>query len=201
LFFVTATFAAIDWVRSLDPTFHSTTFGLYFVAGQGASGLAMAVVVLASASERDRDLLRIDTSSLHDLAKLLFTFVILWAYIAFTQFFIIWNGNLPEESAWYVRRAAGPFSALAIALILFHFAVPLLVLLLRATNERAGTLIPIALLLLAMRAVDIYWLIAPERASLALTAAWAGLASIVGIGGLWMAWTLRTFDRRARGMP
>src|SRR5204863_9735883 len=108
LLVVSSSFAAIDWVRSLAPHWHSTTFGLYFVAGQGLSAFAFAGVFAVWLAARAEPFdAALPQKPLHDVAKLMFTFVILWAYIAFTQFLIIWSGNIPEETGWFVVRSRG----------------------------------------------------------------------------------------------
>lgn len=177
LLVVSSSFAAIDWVRSLAPHWHSTTFGLYFVAGQGLSAFAFAGVFAVWLARKP----------LHDVAKLMFTFVILWAYIAFTQFLIIWSGNIPDETGWYVMRSQGGWQVLATALIALHFALPFLLLLPRYTNDRRSIVAAIAAFVLVMRFIDVYWLIAPAREAHPWPPPWPALLATLGIGGVWLA--------------
>jgi hypothetical protein len=183
-----ATFAAIDWVRSLSPHWHSTTFGLYFVAGQGLSAFAFAALFAVWLAARvPRFAAEFTPARLHDLSKLTLTFVVLWAYIAFTQFLIIWAGNIPRESAWYVARTQHGWAVLGAALIALHFAVPFLLLLPRYTNTRARWAASIAAALLVMRFVDVYWLVVPARDASPWPPRWLAPLAALGIGGVWLS--------------
>jgi hypothetical protein len=188
LLVVSSSFAAIDWVRSLAPHWHSTTFGLYFVAGQGLSAFAFAGVFAVWLAARAEPFdAALPQKPLHDVAKLMFTFVILWAYIAFTQFLIIWAGNIPDETGWYVVRSRGGWQVLATALMTLHFALPFLLLLPRFTNNRRPIVASIAAFVLVMRFIDVYWLIAPAREAHPWPPPWPALLATLGIGGLWLA--------------
>jgi hypothetical protein len=202
LLVVSSSFAAIDWVRSLAPHWHSTTFGLYFVAGQGLSAFAFAAVfaiwLAARAAPFDA---AFAPKPLHDVAKLTFTFVILWAYIAFTQFLIIWAGNIPEETGWFVARSRGGWELVATSLIALHFALPFLLLLPRYTNDRRSIVAGIAVFVLVMRFIDVYWLVAPARDDHPWPPPWPALLATFGIGGLWLALLLWRLPPRLRAAP
>ncbi|HWQ34670.1 MAG TPA: hypothetical protein VNQ79_17605 [Blastocatellia bacterium] len=194
LYVLTVTFAVIDWVMSLEPEWFSTIFGLLFVAGQGLSAMAFVIAALVVLSRYEPLAHVISRGHLHDLGKLMLTFVMLWAYLSFSQFLIIWSGNLPEETVWYVERLRGGWQWIGLLLVLFHFALPFL-LLLSSDLKRSGRLmIPVALLVMAMRAVDLFWIIAPALNREHLAVHWMDIAALVGLSGLWLAffaWQLR----------
>jgi hypothetical protein len=135
----------------------------------------------------------------HDLGKLMLAFVMLWAYFSFSQFLIIWAGNLPEEIPWYLRRMRGGFRWASLALALGHFGLPFLLLLSADIKKRAGALAAVALLVLAMRGVDVIWLVAPEHR--AAETPWSlgvvmDVAALVTMGGLWVHLFARHLARR-----
>ena len=122
-------------------------------------------------------------------------FVMVWAYFAFSQYLIIWSGNLPEEIPWYIRRTGDGWVAIAMILLAFHFALPFTLLLSRRTKQASLTLVRVAALVLVMRVVDIYWQVAPAFSKDEIHLHWLDLAALVAIGGLWLsvfAWRLKT---------
>ena len=134
---LTVSFAVVDWVMSLDPHWGSTIYGLIFVAGQGLSALSFSVVMLTIFTRYKpyRDIIK--PMQFHDIGKLMFAFVMLFAYFSFSQWLIIWAGNLPEEIGWYLNRIRGGWGVIALIIILFHFALPFCLLLSRE-RKRAG---------------------------------------------------------------
>jgi len=188
------TFAAIDWVMSLEPHWSSTTFGVLVAAGQGVGALSVAIALLIIASGAEPSTPMADV--LNDLGNFLLAFVMFWAYISFTQFLIIWSGNLPEETPWYLRRASGGWQFVAMALAAFHFAVPFLLLLVRNTKRQPRRLLAVTLLLLIMRLVDWQWLVMPTFVSSPLDIAWTTIAAPIGIGGFWVAGCLWRLSAR-----
>jgi hypothetical protein len=158
---VTSSLAAFDWLMSLAPHWSSTIFGVYFWAGSLVSSLAALVVV--TLAFRSAGWLRstITVEHFHDLGKLLFGFVIFWAYIAFSQYFLIWYANFPEETAWYVTRRSGIWNTLSWALVLGHFVVPFLLLLFRTTKRNPYWLGFAAIWILFFHYIDLYWLVMP----------------------------------------
>jgi hypothetical protein len=182
----TMTFASFDWVMSLEPHWFSTIFGLLFVAGQGLGALAL-VIVMARLLAPDPAYGRVLVPTiLNDLGNLLLAFVMIWAYLAFSQLLIIWAGNLPEEIPWYLHRITGGWTYLAMALAAFYFAVPFLVLLGRGTKRQLPRLAMVAAWILAARLLDIYFLIAPEFYRNGLGLHWMDVALVVGMGGIWL---------------
>lgn len=186
-------FAAVDWVMMLDPYFFSTIWGLLFVAGWGLSCFCFGVVILAYLSDKppmDRVLGR---RHFHDLGKLMLAFVMVWAYFNFSQYLIIWSGNIPEETVWFLARTTRGWGYLAWGLVLFHFAAPFLVLLMQDLKRRAKTLALVAAFILFMRIVDMFWLIGPmprinkigfEDGNFYLS--WLDIMAPIAVGGIWL---------------
>jgi hypothetical protein len=195
LMVLTMSFASVDWVMSLEPQWFSTIFGLILIAGQGVSAfcLVIAAAILLSGTKPLSGAIR--PAHLHDLAKLLFTFVLVWAYFALSQFLIIWSANLPEEVPWYLRRMSGGWELVGLSLILLHFALPFGLLLMRRVKRSPRHLIRVALLVFVMRLVDLYWTIAPSFEGRAFSVHWLDVAAPIGIGGVWLALFVRQIDR------
>lgn len=181
---VTVFFASVDWILSLEPGWPSTIYGMIVMAGQGLSALA-AVTALAGAFSRRPPLSdAVTPDRLNDLGNLLLTFVMLWAYVAFSQYLIIWYGDLPRENGWYLRRTAPGWDRVAIALLVFHFALPFLLLLFRRV-KRSRVLLPIvAAALVAIHALDDFWRIRPSLAGPIL--GWTDLFAPLALGGFWV---------------
>jgi hypothetical protein len=186
------TFAAIDWTMSLQPHWFSTIYGVIAFSAQGLAALAWATLVTA-ASSRDDQSPSVRLDAMHDLGKLLLGFLMFWAYVAFSQFLIIWYGNVPEEVAWYVRRTSGGWGAVALAIVVLHFAVPFLILLSRNVKRRASWLGGVAALLLVMHGVDTAWQIQPAAPRTESYKPWLDLGLAIGLGGLWFAFFFSSF--------
>jgi hypothetical protein len=182
----TVTFAAFDWVMSLEPHWFSTIFGMLFLAGQGLGAMAFIIAVAYPLSERPEVGRALAPTVLNDLGNLMLAFVMIWAYLAFSQLLIIWAGNLPEEIPWYLHRIGGGWDLLAIALAVFYFAVPFLVLLGRRNKRQHRRLATIAIGVLVARGLDLFLLTAPEFYRGKLTVHWLDVAALAGLGGLWL---------------
>ncbi len=196
---LTVTFLAVDWVMSLDPHWSSTIYGMLFMAGEGLSALALMIVLLVILRKYPPFSNILEPVHFHDLGKLLLAFVMLWAYFAYSQFLIIWAGNLPEEIPWYLGRTHGGYRALALAIIVFHFALPFALLLSRDLKRNARKLAMIASLLIVMRYLDLFWLIAPNPLPGAMHGigfSWMDVAAPLGIGGLWLAFFFWQLEAR-----
>jgi hypothetical protein len=185
-FGATVTFASFDWVMSLEPHWFSTIFGLAFIVGQVLTAFPFAVALAIILSSRRPLSEAISAVHFHDLGKLLLAFVMLWAYLSFSQFLIIWSGNLPEETPYYVKRLAGGWQFFQLALILLHFALPFLLLLSRSLKRSGDKLLKVVTLILVMRFVDLYLQISPTGHHAGLHPHWMDLAAPVGIGGVWL---------------
>lgn len=203
LFAVTLTFAAFDWIMSLDPHWYSTIFGVYFFAGS-AVGIFAVLALAGMALERPAagghgplaGLITIE--HYHDLGKLLLSFVVFWAYIAFSQFMLIWYGNIPEETLWFAHRWHHGWKAASVALAVGHFVLPFFFLLLRSAKRRRPLLAAAAVWMLLAHWLDLYWLVvpavSPEHAMPRLT----DLVAFVGVGALWLAaWAALVAGRAA----
>jgi hypothetical protein len=201
LYGLTITFASVDWVMSINPHWFSTMFGFLFMGGQGLSALAFAIVIATMLwrTEPLRDVY--NPGHFHDLGKLMLAFVMLWAYFNFSQYLIIYSGNLLEEIPYYVARTTNGWQYLALLLVVFHFAVPFSLLLSRDLKRNAGKLAIVALAILVMRVFDLFFLVSPEFAASGanlhlagpgeehgthLFLHWLDLAAPIGIGGVWL---------------
>lgn len=177
-------FAAIDWVMSISPHWASTIYGFLFVAGQLISSMALMiaiVVLLARSGPLSHVLL---PRHIHDLGKFLLTFLMLWAYFAFSQLLIIWSGNQPEEITFYYSRLHSQWGVVAVIIVVFHFFVPFFLLLSRSLKRNPKLLPGVAIWLIAMRVVDLFWMTRPEFTPRALPSVW-DLAALLGVAGLW----------------
>jgi hypothetical protein len=185
LYVFAMSFAAIDWVMSLSPHWASTIYGFIFVGGQLISSMAfmIAVVVLLARFEPFAGILQ--PRHLHDLGKLLLAFVMLWAYFDFSQMLIIWSGNQPEEISFYRTRLYGEWGVVALIVVIFHFFVPFFLLLSQDLKRRAQILSKIAVWLILMRLVDLFWMTRPEFTSSAVPS-WLDLVLPIALGGLWL---------------
>jgi hypothetical protein len=206
---LTTTFAAFDWGMSLAPHWFSTMYGVLYIVGWTLSALAFTIVVMALLSSEPPFDAAVAPITFQDLGKLLLTFTMLWAYVNFSQFLIIWSGNLTSETPFYVRRLQGGWAPIAVVLLLFHFALPFALLLSRPLKRSARALAAVALLMLVVRLLDHFWLVGPDligRGGLAvpLRVHWMDLAATLGIGGLWLAlfaWQARTRPALPLGDP
>jgi len=194
---VTMTLAAVDWAMSLEPHWFSTMYGVIFVVGQALSTLAFAIVASSWLHKREPFRRWLSADHFHDLGNLTFAFLLLWAYTQFSQFLIIWSGNVAEETPWYLARTTGGWRAVALILVVFHFAVPFLLLLWRRIKRDTRTLPKVALFLIAMRYVDLYWLVQPSFHPGELSIHWLDLATPLAIGGFWLA----SFAQGLKGRP
>jgi hypothetical protein len=195
---LSVTFASVDWIMSLDPEWFSTIFGLLTIAGWGLTSFALTIVVLAliQGSAGTTDILK--PRHFHDLGKLMLAFVMLWAYLSFSQFLIIWSGNLPEEIPWYVRRTTGSWGYVAIALVIGHFALPFVILLSQDLKKRGKLLSRVAIFIICMRLVDLIWLVEPEfRPGTGFPIHWLDITLPVGLLGIWLFVFIRNLRSRA----
>lgn len=192
----TVTFGSIDWFMSLDPEWYSTIYGLIFVASWAVSALAFVIAVLGTLSKQEPASNFVAQLHFHDLGKLLLALVMLWTYFSFSQFLIIWSGNLPEEIHWYIPRTHGGWGAIALFVVLLHFAFPFLFLLSRNFKRDSGKLVSIAILILIMRLFDLLWTIAPSFTGEHFHVSWMDIVAPIGIGGLWLAFFAWRLSKR-----
>lgn len=196
LYAATTFFASVDWLMSLAPHWYSSIFGMAFMVGQGLS--AMALVLLAVRFLANTEPFSRATSRFvfRDLGNLQFMFLMLWGYMTFSQLIIIWSGNLPEEISWYRPRLDSSWKFLSLFILLSYFGAPFLLLLSRRIKEDIRFLARVAAWVLAMRVVDLIWLVEPIFHPAGLSLHVLDFAAPVGIGGVWTAVFLWQLDRR-----
>jgi hypothetical protein len=180
---------AADWEVALEAGWGSSVYGLIVMAGDGLGALALVTAALLRRGSSPPERLR-------DLGNLMLAFLLLWAYLSYSQFLVIWSGNLPHEVAWYLRRSTPGGASFAAGLLAFHLAVPLLLLLSRSIKENGRILLPLAAALLAVRLAEVYWRVIPSARRDGLALAWTDVAAAAGLGGLWSAFYLSGLRRR-----
>jgi len=190
LYAFTISFAAIDWVMSLDPSWISTIFGLIILIGELLSAMCFAVVVerILYNYKPMSELLIPDF--VHDHGKWMLTFIMVWAYFSFSQWLIIWAGNLPSEITFYLKRLSGGWGSIALILVLFHFAIPFAMLLSRPFKRNIRKLVWLAVWLLLMRYLDLFWIIEPNF-SKTFVVTFADIVVPIAIGGIWFWYFFR----------
>jgi hypothetical protein len=191
---LTVTFASFDWLMSLEPHWFSTIYGVLIIGGQGLAALAFLILASGWLSRRPPLQGILVPSHFHDLGNLMLAFVMLWAYFAFSQYLIIWSGNLPEEIAWYLHRLQTGWRAVGALLVVLHFVVPFGLLLSRAIKRQANLLVKVAYLILVLRLVDLYWLVAPEFHRDGVVVSWLDVVLPISLSAFWLGcfvWQLR----------
>ncbi|MFE8602148.1 hypothetical protein KYC5002_07385 [Archangium violaceum] len=184
---LTITFAGFDWLMTLTPLWQSTIFGVYYFAGSFLAAFCVLTIATVNAQGKDEYGTLVTTAHYHNLGKLLLAFTAFWAYIAFSQFLLIWVANIPEEAGWFKLRIEGEWKPLSIALFVMGFAVPFFTLLSRNLKLKPRLLAVVAVYLLIMHAVDMYWLIWPAYSPQAPSFHWTLITSFIGVGGLSVA--------------
>jgi hypothetical protein len=191
---LTQSFAAIDWIMSLTPHWYSTMFGVYFFAGSWVGFIALlSVVVVAMRGAGLLDTV-ISPEHLHDIGKFLFAFTAFWAYIAFSQFFLMWYGNMPEETVWYKARMEGSWLTVSLVLLFGHFVAPFFYLMGRSVKRNGATLAVGGAWLLIMHFVDLYWQVMPTLHPEGFRPSLLDVAALVAVGGCFVtaaSWLMR----------
>ena len=201
--FITVTFASFDWLMSLEAHWYSTVFGVYIYSGS-AAGFVAALILIVEAFHRSgklRDVISVEHQ--HDLARWLFTLTAFWAYIAFSQYMLIWYANIPEETVWFESRLAGGWRNVALALVVGHFITPFLVLMSRSAKRNRTVLTATAALVIVMHYLDLYWIVMPVLTPVA-TPHWTDAAVLVAVGSVVTAafwWVLRECPLAPIGDP
>ncbi|HXG66198.1 MAG TPA: hypothetical protein VNO70_13940, partial [Blastocatellia bacterium] len=201
------TFAAFDWMMSLDPHWYSTIYGILIMGGQALLAMAFIITATVFLSQYRPFSDVVAPRHLNDLGKLTLAFVMLWAYFSFSQFLITWSGNLPEEIPWYIERMQGGWKWVALALIAFHFILPFFLLIPKAANRNARILVSVAILIIVMRYVDLVYLAGPvgHHGEGQAEAAHHGpsllnyialILAPIGLGGLWLWYFARELQKR-----
>jgi hypothetical protein len=195
---LTITFAAFDWLMSLEPHWFSTMYGVLVMGGQALTAIAFSIFVLAWLVRRAPFNELITANHFHDLGNLMMGFTMLWTYFAFSQYLIIWAANIPEEAEWYVHRTAHGWQYIALAIVVFHFAVPFLVLLHRAIKRNPAMVSKVAAVILVMRFIDLYWLSAPAFGHGGEPHLhWLDMALPLSLAAIWLAYFVYQLRGRA----
>ncbi len=191
VFALTVTSFSFDFLMSLDPTWYSTIFGVYVFSGSALGFLSLLVVAAWALQRTGRLRQAVHVEHYHDLGKLVFGFVVFWAYIGFSQYMLIWYANLPEEVGWYLRRQTGPWMWVSLFLLAGHFVLPFFVLIGRRAKRRPGMLAAAAAWLLFLQWVDLYWIVMPEASATEVPLSALDLSAFLGVGGIWAAAAIR----------
>jgi hypothetical protein len=197
LFFgFSVTFMALDWILSVDPKWFSTIFGMLFMVNQALTAMAFLITLMVFLYQQ-RPMSEVLTHRhLHDLGKFLLALVMVWAYFSFSQFLIIWAGNLPEEIPWYLTRLNHGWQFVGLLLVVGHFALPFALLLSRDLKRNFKLLASIAAFILLMRFVDLYWLITPSFRTESFGISFLDFTIPIGLVGLWLAYFLTQLEKR-----
>jgi len=197
VFALTISFAAFDWLMSLDAHWYSTIFGLYFFAG-GLLGVLTGLVVFGLWIRRKGILSdTITVEHYHDLAKLIFSFTIFWGYMAFSQYFLIWYANIPEETIYFRHRWEGTWKIFTMALVFGHFVVPFVGLMTRAAKRNMKWLVSMSIWILLMHWIDIYWMAVPVLHHHGIHIVWMDITLFLGIGAVFMGIFWKYFSSKA----
>ncbi|PZR73780.1 MAG: hypothetical protein DLM52_10520 [Chthoniobacterales bacterium] len=180
-------FASTDWVMSLDPEWYSTIFVTVFVAGQFLNALALMTALLAGFSEHAQLRETIPTKAFHDLGNMILAFVVFWIYVSFSQFLVIWSGNLPKEISWYLPRSGGGWQWFALILMLGEFLLPFALLLWRDAKRDPRRLALICVLIVLANVLTNFWFVAPTFHPDRLYVHWLDFAELIALGGFWFA--------------
>jgi len=185
ILFLSASLASFDWIMSLDPHWWSTMFGVYFLAGGAVAFMAVLIAICLALRSAGYLTEAINEEHYHDLGKWLFALTVFWSYVAFSQYMLIWYGNLPEEGIWYHRRMAGNWSGFMPLLIVGHFIVPFFTLMPRASKRNLKMLGFFAGWMLIMHYCDLYWQIMPVLHKAGVVPHWIDAAALLALGGTW----------------
>jgi len=196
VFVLTTTYAFIDWIMSLEPDWYSTIYAWMYTVGQVLLTFSFLVAVLVLLSKREPFASFLTRQHYHDIGNLMLAFTMLWAYMSFAQFLIIWAENLPDEIPWYVRRFSGGWGYIAWTISIFHFFVPFFLLLLRFVKKNPTRLRTLALWIIAMKILDVFWMVEPAFRQRGLEVYWTDLVALVGLGGIWLAFFINNLKAR-----
>lgn len=198
IYVLTGTFASVDWIMSVDPHWFSSLYGFAFVGSQVLAAFSFCAIAMSWLKDRKPFSLVVNKKLFHDYGKLMLAFTVLWAYFAFSQFLIIWSGNLPEEITWYLDRSTNGFKELSVFVVVGHFVLPFAVLLSANLKKKPKMLAGVALWILVMRWFDYYWLIAPSlhHEGGHVWPGWIDIVCVVGLLSLWLALLIGQFKGR-----
>lgn len=187
LFAITVTFASVDWIMTMDPHWYSTMFGVYYFAG-AVVAIYASLILASMALQCHSGFGKVfNVEHFHDLGKLMFGHTAFWAYIAFSQYFLIWYANIPEETLFFKLRSSGSWFGVSVALAVGHFVIPFLFLLPATMKRRRGVLMFGAAWMLIVHLLDIYWLVMPVHSTGGVAVTLLDVTTFVGVGGVFLA--------------
>jgi hypothetical protein len=186
LFALSITFFSFDLLMSLDAHWYSTIFGVYVFAGSFLSLLSFMTIYIISLRKKGILAETITLEHFRDLGKLIFAFLIFWGYMAFSQYFLIWYGNIPEETVWFLHRWDGNWKIISLILVFGHFVIPFFVLFPMEIKKNIPVMLVMSVWILIMHWIDIYWLVMPSLHSHGIHFSWMDLTTLVGIGGIFI---------------
>ncbi len=195
IFVVSTTYAYIDWIMSAEPDWYSTIYPWMFTIGQVILTFAFLIALLVLLSKREPFASFLTRQHYHDLGNLLLAFTMVWAYFSISQFLIIWAENLPDEIPWYVRRFSGGWGYIAFVIAIFHFCIPFFLLLMRFVKKNASRLRTLAIWIIIMRILDVFWIVEPAYRQRGFQIYWTDVVAPIGLGGIWLAffiWNLKS---------
>ena len=202
VFALVVSFAAIDWVMTLDIHWFSTIWGFLYLIGWGLSAFAFIIALLANLIDKEPFNRVLGKKHFHDIGKLMLACVMVWTYFNLSQFLIIYSGNIPEETPWYLARMKNGWQYVGLLLILFHFAFPFLILLSRDIKRNSKWLSSLAIFILVMRLIDMYYHIGPQpfvghvHEYNAFNPSWLDFVAPIAVGGLWLWWFFGELKKR-----
>lgn len=195
-FALSMSFASFDWTMSLEPHWFSSIHGVLFMVGQGLTTFAFMAILVAYMGKRSPLKGVITGQQYHDIGNMMFAFTVLWTYMSFSQFIIIWSANLPEETNWYLIRGTPGWLTVSWILFACNFVIPFLIMLIANNKRNPDRLKWIALWVISVRTIDLYWQIGPTFRANAIDLHWLDAATFIGIGGLWLAIFFALLKRR-----
>jgi len=193
LFAFTFTFASIDWLMSLEPHWFSTIYGVYIFSGAVVGQLCFVILTVLFLHRRQILKETIGVEHFHDLGRLLFAFMVFWGYMAFSQYFLIWYGNIPEETFWFLHRWQGSWKTVSLLLVMGNFVIPFFIMITWGAKRRPALLGMLAAWLLLMHYVDLYWLVMPNLDQHGLHLTWIDLSCLLAVGGVFLIVFWRNF--------
>ena len=201
IFVLSTTYAFIDWIMSLEPDWYSTIYAWMFTVGQVLLTFAFLIALLVLLSKHEPLRSFVTIKHYHDLGNLMLAFTMLWAYMSFAQFLIIWAENLPDEIPWYVRRFSGGWGYIAFCIAIFHFCVPFFLLLMRFIKKNPNLLRVVAIWMIVLRLLDVFWIVEPAFRQRGLEIYWTDIVAPIGLGGIWLAFFIGKLKARPLLVP
>tara|TARA_Y100001970_G_scaffold176441_1_gene215060 strand:+ start:784 stop:1920 length:1137 start_codon:yes stop_codon:yes gene_type:complete len=187
VFALTISFAAFDWLMTLDPHWYSTMFGVYIFAGSFLVAVVFIVLVLLFLQNTGNLNNEVNLDHFVDLGRIMFGFTVFWAYIAGFQYYLIWYGNLPEEIEWYLARSHGTWMVLTYLLIFGHFVIPFIILLFNKSKRILSILGALAILALFMHWCDLYWNVLPNLHHDTIVFNWTDITVFLALSGFYLS--------------